>query len=106
MGLVPAIFVDRPAWGAAARNPLKLAGSANVFEATFRAQLLDADGAVLADEQVTASCGTGCWGHFKADIPYAVPKPQYGTLRVFSLSALDGTPKNVVEYSVWLTPAE
>ena len=37
-------------------------------------------------------------------MPYAVGKAQYGTLRVFDLSAKDGTPENVTEYRVWLTP--
>jgi hypothetical protein len=52
-----------------------------------------------------ATCGTGCWGSFKTDVPYTIGKAQYGTLRVFDLSAKDGTPENVTEYRVWLTPA-
>ncbi len=102
---LPAIFVDRPAWGASAGNPLKLSGLANVFEAQFRVQLLDKTGTLIADRPVTASCGTGCWGTFKADVVYAVDKAQYGTLRVFDLSPRDGAPENVTEYRVWLTPA-
>ncbi len=103
--VLPAIFVDRPAWGAAAGNPVHVTGLANVFEATFRVQVLDGKGSVLADKQVMATCGTGCWGSFKTDVPYAIGKAQYGTLRVFDLSAKDGTPENVTEYRVWLTPA-
>ena len=105
MGILPAIFMDRPAWGAAAGNPARISGLANVFEATFRAQVLDAAGTVLVDKQVMASCGTGCWGTFKADLPYTVPKAQYGMLRVFDLSARDGAVENLTEYPVWLTPA-
>ena len=101
---LPAIFVDRPAWGAAAGNPVAVRGIANVFEARFRAQVLDADGNILADEPVTASCGTGCWGTFATRIGYEVAKAQYGTLRVFEPSARDGSPVNVTEYRVWLTP--
>ena len=101
----PAIFVDRPAWGGAAGNPAVISGLANVFEATFRVQILASNGGVLADQQVMASCGTGCWGDFRTSITYAVPKPQWGTLRVFDLSAKDGTPQDVTEYPVWLTPA-
>jgi hypothetical protein len=102
---LPAIFVDRPAWGAALGNPGTVSGLANVFEAQFRIQLLDAGGDTLADKPVMASCGTGCWGTFKATITYAVPKAQWGTLRVYDLSAKDGTQENVTEYPVWLTPA-
>jgi hypothetical protein len=101
---LPAIFVDRPAWGASAGNPARVSGLANVFEATFRAQVLDAKGRVIADEQVMATCGTGCWGTFKEDVPYDVSKAQWGTLRVFEPSARDGSPVNVTEYRVWLTP--
>ncbi len=105
VGLLPAIFVDRPAWGASLGNPGRVSGLANVFEATFRVQLLDGAGKVLVDEQVMASCGTGCWGTFRTDLDYKVSRAQYGTLRVFDLSARDGSPENVTEYRVWLTPA-
>jgi hypothetical protein len=101
---LPAIWVDRPAWGAALGNPARVAGLANVFEATFRVAILDGAGKKLADETVMASCGTGCWGTFDVTIPYAVASAQWGTLRVYDLSAKDGTPENVTEYPVWLTP--
>jgi hypothetical protein len=104
LGILPAIFVDHPAWGAAAGNPVTISGIANVFEATFRVQVLNAKGGILADEQVMATCGTGCWGTFKQDVAYSVAKAQYGTLRVFDLSAKDGVLENLTEYRVWLTP--
>ena len=102
--LLPGIFVDRPAWGAAAGNPAKVTGVANVFEAAFRVQVKDAGGKVLADQQVMASCGTGCWGDFSATLAYTVGNAGWGTLRAYDLSAKDGTPENVTEYPVWLTP--
>lgn len=102
---LPAIFVDRPAYGAAIGNPGRVAGNANVFEAAFRMTLLDANGKELVDQQVMASCGTGCRGTFDVSLRYAVAKGQYGTLRVYNPSAKDGTPEDVREYPVWLTPA-
>ena len=102
---LPAIFVDRPAWGAALGNPGPVSGLANVFEATFKVQLLDAKGGLIADRQVMATCGTGCWGTFKVQLGYDLSKAQWGTLRVFNLSARDGSPANVTEYPVWLTPS-
>jgi spore germination protein GerM len=102
---LPAIFVDRPAWGAAAGNPLTVTGVANVFEATFRVQLLGATRGLLVDRQVMASCGTGCWGDYNATIPYEVSQAQWGTLRVFDISAKDGSHQDVTEYPVWLVPA-
>jgi hypothetical protein len=103
--VLPAIFVDRPAWGAAAGNPVAVSGIANVFEATFQVQVLDGKGNVVGEKTVMATCGTGCWGSFKANVPYTIGKAQYGTLRVFDYSARDGQPENVTEYRVWLTPA-
>lgn len=103
-GLLPAIFVDRPAWGASGGNPMRVTGIANVFEAQFVVQVLDGKGHVLVEQPVRASCGTGCWGTFRADLAYDIGKAQYGTLRVFEPSARDGSPVNVTEYRVWLTP--
>lgn len=102
---LPAIFVDRPAWGAGAGSPARVSGVANVFEADFRVQVRDASGTLIADRQVMASCGTGCWGDFSASLAYSVARAQWGTLRVFDSSAKDGAPENVTEYPVWLTPA-
>jgi hypothetical protein len=105
VALLPAILVDRPAYGAALGNPGHVTGNADVFEATFRIQLLDAGGHILVDQQVMATCGTGCRGTFDATLRYTVAKGQYGILRVLDLSAKDGSPENVREYPVWLTPA-
>jgi germination protein M len=101
---LPAIFVDRPAWGGVIANPARIAGLANVFEASFRMRLLDGDGRTLADEVVMASCGTGCWGTFDATVPYDVAAAGWGTLRVYVLSAADGSEASRTEYPVWLTP--
>jgi hypothetical protein len=103
--VLPSIFVDRPAWGAALGNPGRVTGDADVFEATFRITLLDGSGKQLVDQQAMATCGTGCRGTFDATIHYDVPKAGYGTLRVWDGSAKDGSPQDVREYPVWLTPA-
>jgi germination protein M len=102
---LPAIFVDRPAWGGAFPSPGRVTGLANVFEAQFRLQVLDGRRHVLVDTPVHATCGTGCWGTFDVTVRYSVPTAQWGTLRVFDPSAKDGTPINVREYPIWLTPA-
>ena len=102
---LPAIFVDRPAWGASLGNPGTVSGEANVFEATFQVELLDAGGRTILDKTVMATCGTGCWGSFRTSLGYSVDRGQWGTLRVFELSAQDGAEINVTAYPVWLTPA-
>ena len=102
--LLPSIFVDRPAFGAAANNPARVTGNANVFEATFRVALLDGSGKVLVDQQAMATCGSGCRGTFDVTLQYDVPRAQYGTLRVYFGSAKDGSPQDIRDYPVWLTP--
>jgi hypothetical protein len=101
--LLPDIWVDRPAWGAAIGNPAHVTGNADVFEATFRVAILDGTGKTLADESVMATCGTGCRGTFDVTIAYAIAKAQYGTLRVYNPSAKDGSPESIRDYRVWQT---
>ena len=102
---LPPIFVDLPAWGGAFPSPGRVTGLANVFEAQFQVQVLDARRRVLLETPVHATCGTGCWGAFDVTVRYDVPTAQWGTLRVFDSSAKDGTPIDVREYPIWLTPA-
>jgi hypothetical protein len=101
---LPAIFVDRPAYGAAIGNPGPISGNADVFEAQFRLSILDGAGKILVDQPVMASCGSGCRGTFQQTVGYTVGKAQWGTLRVYDPSEKDGSPQSVREYPVWLTP--
>lgn len=105
LDLLPVIFVDRPAYGAAIGNPARVTGSAQgLFEATFRVTLIDGAGRAIADQQAMAACFCDS-GAFDVTVGYDVPRAQWGTLRVWAGSAKDGTPVAVREYPVWLTPA-
>ncbi len=104
LDLLPAILVDQPAYGGRLGNPARVLGSANVFEAAFLITILGSDGMPLAEEQAMATCGTGCRGTFDVTIPYTVSEAGWGTLRVWDRSARDGSPENVRDYQVWLTP--
>jgi hypothetical protein len=103
--LLPSIFVDRPAFGAAAGNPARITGNAKVFEASFRIAILDGSGKTLVDDHAMALCGTGCRGTFDVTTRYTVSRAQWGTLRVYYGSAQDGSPQDIRDYPVWLTPA-
>ena len=103
--ILPSIFVDRPAYGAAIGNPARITGNANVFEASFRIAILDGSGRTIADQPAMATCGTGCRGTFDVTVRYDVSRAQWGVLRVFYGSAQDGSPQDVRDYPVWLTPA-
>ena len=102
---LPAIWVDRPAWGAGMVSGSHVTGLANVFEAQFRMAVLDASGATLADRQVTATCGSGCWGSFDTTLPYTVSKAQWGTLRVWDVSEGTSQVIDLREYPIYLRPA-
>ena len=102
---LPAIFVDRPAWGTMIPNPVRLSGSADVFEATFHVRIVDAGGHSLADGPVMATCGSGCRGTFDVAVPYGASAAAPATLQVYELSAADGSIINLTEYPVTLTPA-
>jgi Sporulation and spore germination/Immunoglobulin-like domain of bacterial spore germination len=102
---LPAIFVDRPAWGAAIGNPARVTGNANVFEAQFLITILDGNGQELVTNPVMATCGSGCRGTFDVTIEYDVDQAHWGTLRAWNASARDGSPEDIRDYPVWLTPA-
>jgi germination protein M len=103
--LLPALFVDRPAFRAALGNPGRLTGSGQgIWEAAFMVTLLDGGGHTIAEQQAMAACWCES-GEFDVTVRYDVPKAQWGTLRVWAHSAKDGSPVAVSEYPVWLTPA-
>jgi hypothetical protein len=103
--LLPAIFVDRPAYGASLDNPARITGSANVFEASFMITILDGDGATIAETPAMATCGTGCRGTFDVTLPYSIPEAGWGSLVVWAASAMDGKPEWIRAYPVWLVRA-
>jgi germination protein M len=103
--LTPAIFVESPAPGDTVRDPLRIWGTANVFEATFRVKLLDEGGRVIvAPTTVRATSGTGTRGTFDVTVPYPADGAENGTLVVFSASPKDGSPINVSEIPLRLEP--
>ena len=88
---VPPILVEQPSPDETVTSPLHVTGNANTFEATFNYELEDADGKSLAKNFVTATSGSGTRGTFDFTIPFSVDTPQDGALRVFELSAEDGS---------------
>lgn len=98
----PAILVESPTVGATAGSPLRVTGTANVFEAVFKIDIVNWDGLVIAQKTVKASSGTGTRGVFDVTVPFAVDKAGAGTLVVFSDSPKDGSHINVVEIPLHL----
>jgi len=88
---VPQILVEQPTPDETVTSPLHVTGNANTFEATFNYDLLDEGGKSLAKDFVTATSGSGTRGTFDVSIPFTVDSAQDGRLRVFELSAEDGS---------------
>jgi hypothetical protein len=102
--VTPAILAELPLPFERVAGRLRLAGTANTFEATFQYELKDAAGKVLAKHFVTASSGNGIRGTFDVTIPFTVPSTQNGTLTVYEVSAKDGSRINQVDVPLTLEP--
>ncbi len=102
--MTPPILVLTPTPGQTVHSPLRVAGTANTFEATLELELQDSGGGVLAHEVVTATSGTGTRGTFAAELPYT-SSGGAGKLVAFETSAKDGSRIHVVEIPVVLGAA-
>jgi germination protein M len=98
----PAILVESPTLGVTVNSPLRVTGTANVFEAVFRINVVDNDGLIIADERAQASSGTGTRGTFDVTVSYPAGHAGQGSLIVFEKSAKDGSNVNVVEIPIIL----
>jgi germination protein M len=104
--LLPVIAVDRPVVGARVASPVRVSGSANVFEANVTVKVLDENGRVVGRTFTTATCGTGCRGTYSVPISFDIAHEQPGTIVVSDDDAAGtGTPPHVVRVPVVLVPA-
>jgi germination protein M len=101
--LLAAIVVEAPVPGARVASPLRIAGSADVFEANVTVRILDAGGREIARDFTTATCGTGCHGRYSLTLPFDVATEQQGTVVVSDDDADgDGHPSHEVRIPVTL----
>jgi len=92
----PSIWVTAPTAGQVIVSPLKITGSARVFEATVSYRLKDANGNILAKGFATASEGAPGRGDFQGELVFAPPAAGKGQLEVFWASPKDGSDQDVV----------
>jgi hypothetical protein len=78
------IVVEIPAAGDTVTVPFTVSGTADVFEAQFVLDLLDASGTVVVHQQVTASSGSGTRGTYSTTVTTAYRGP--ATLDVYDIS--------------------
>jgi Immunoglobulin-like domain of bacterial spore germination len=99
-----AIVVEAPLPGEEVSAPVRIAGNADVFEATVGIRILDAEGTELAATFATATCGSGCRGGFSTEVFFFTSERQNGTIEVFEPSAEDGSQLHLVTIPVVLVP--
>ncbi len=97
----PGILVESPLPGDVVRSPVRLRGTANVFEANVAIDVLRADGSVLLKTFTTATSGTGTRGTFDTEVPVDAPAGRIAIV-AYAPSAKDGSPLFPVELPLTL----
>ncbi|MGX7826247.1 Gmad2 immunoglobulin-like domain-containing protein [Actinokineospora sp. 24-640] len=98
--LAPQVLVESPVHGAAVTSPLRVYGSANVFEAQFSVRVTDAAGTTLVEQQVMATSGTGTRGTFDTTLRFTAAAPGPGKVIAWYDSPKDGSEVVVSETAV------
>ena len=98
-GQTPQILVESPLPGDRITSPIRVRGTANVFEATVSFEVRDDGENVVQRSFTTATSGTGTRGTFETEL--AVPELEgRATIVAFEASAEDGSPLHVAEVPV------
>ena len=98
----PRILVESPLPFDTVTSPVRLAGTADTFEANFTAELVAADGTVLDNHFVTATSGSGTRGTYTTTLAYPTGTTGSATVKVWEPSAENGQPLGTVEIPVQL----
>ncbi len=98
----PRILVESPLPFDTVSTPVRLAGTADTFEANFMAELDAADGTVLDKHFVTASSGSGTRGTYATTLTFPAGQTGSATVKVWEASAENGQPLGTVEIPVQL----
>jgi hypothetical protein len=99
----PQILVESPLPGDSVTSPIRLRGTANVFEATVSLDVRDGNGKLLKRTFTTATSGTGTRGTFDTTVPVPAHEGDV-TVVAYEASAEDGRPLHVVEVPLELKP--
>jgi hypothetical protein len=99
----PQILVESPLPGDTVRSPVRLRGTANVFEATVSIDVRGRNGKLLKRTFTTATSGTGTRGTFDTELELP-DRTGPVTVVAYEASAEDGRPLHVVELPLELVP--
>ena len=97
----PQILIESPLPGDTVTSPIRLRGTANVFEANVSIEVRDGTGTVVYEAFTTATSGTGTRGTFDTTLPLQDFQGPM-TIIAFEASAEDGRPLHVAEVPVTL----
>lgn len=97
------MILDEPMAGDTVTSPVHVSGLARVFEANVRITVYSASGMVLQDTFTTAAEAGPVLAPFATDVSFSVSSDQAGCVRVWEESAMDGSPRNVVQVEVNLS---
>jgi len=97
------ILIESPLPGDTVTSPIRLRGTANVFEATVSLEVRDETGNVVLEAFTTATSGTGTRGTFDTRLTLpGLDGPL--TIVAFESSAEDGRPLHATDVEVTLAP--
>lgn len=97
---LPPVVVVEPRAGAQVGDVVRVAGSANVFEAHVGLVVRDAGGRVVVDTFAMATCGTGCRGTWAIVVPLGGAPRGALAIEAFAPSGEDGRPLHVVRVPI------
>jgi hypothetical protein len=99
----PQILVESPLPGDRVTSPIRVRGTANVFEATVSFEVRDDHGKVVRRSFTTATSGTGTRGTFDTELAVQGAAGPV-TIVAFEASAEDGSPLHVTTVPVTVVP--
>ena len=97
--------IDQPSADDTVTSPVTISGQVLAFEATYQIGIFDADGNPIVETFGTAGPGEiGELAPFSIDVAFDVDEVTPACIWVYEASAMDGSPINVGQISVTLSP--
>jgi len=96
----PVIWITSPQPGEKITSPVKVTGTARVFEATVNLRVLDEKGNKLAETHTMATAGAPERGTFETDIEFPKPSTDKGYVEALWYSPKDGSELDKVRVPV------
>ncbi len=97
--------IDQPGADDTVTSPVTISGQVAAFEATYQIGIFDADGNPIVETFGTAGPGeVGELAPFSIDVTFDVDEATPACIWVYEASAMDGSPTNVGQIPVTLSP--